>query len=803
MTDTIQKENITSLLNAFEAVSNATIQYTWSIQEEQAHLSALIEGFDKIYQQVLSVGEATHSKLEASESNPADLLASYVIQYNWMEEIKSFLILWRDVIFEYQKALVLKSENKVTLPALTQLQVDSKKAIESTTHDLSTILVKHVQDIAKFSKVLEKQITTWQKQNNPWPTYKGQFEKLKAQTQELQTQNNQLLKVGSDFRKINDAIGQNINGCSIEIQQFKLLAQEAIEYIHTSVAEQKPGKVAAHLEDLESKIETTNHLQVLTETVENTIKNMIDRIQTPVSTDGGLLLFRDISFHRNAEQWLDSEIMPLIYELWEKNENVINSFKIALMNIRNRSLLLANEIKEGKTLKIDQDELCFPLVSFLQKTEKSEVELLKIIGVINQRIKNDFQLSEIYKTDKGFLPIPLQSTINQFRLTQNPWVVKSKNWINKQINLLQRFKSTVEREEALSVSEKIVRFVQSRKAPFNNQQYSSIFLTKGYIGKSFWVGREEELNRFKNIVEQWRLGFRGAIILSGQRFSGRSLFGEYATNLHFYHKTIRLIPNASVKVEGRILNTTYNLGEALEFIRKYSINVQPVVWIDDLEHWSDPNISLSQNVRALRDVIDNYGNRMFFLVTMSNWLLAHLDKTHDIIKIFQAEINLDRMSPEQIKEAILIRHGATHKSLVHQDGEEITPQEFQKMTSRLYRFTEGNIGGTLTRWSNSIHPINDEKVTYEPSIGYSIPDFISPDAALILSTIMIEKRTNEYRLRKLFGSPFKEKYKPIVQRLISVGILKRHMDGWLEINELAVNDVGRLLDQKGYLKFYH
>ena len=66
----------------------------------------------------------------------------------------------------------------------------------------------------------------------------------------------------------------------------------------------------------------------------------------------------------------------------------------------------------------------------------------------------------------------------------------------------------------------------------------------------------------------------------------------------------------------------------------------------------------------------------------------------------------------------------------------------------------------------------------------------------------MEKRTNEYRLRKLFGSPFKEKYQHLIQRLISVGMLTRHMDGWLEINEFAVNEVGKLLERKQYLKFH-
>ena len=67
---------------------------------------------------------------------------------------------------------------------------------------------------------------------------------------------------------------------------------------------------------------------------------------------------------------------------------------------------------------------------------------------------------------------------------------------------------------------------------------------------------------------------------------------------------------------------------------------------------------------------------------------------------------------------------------------------------------------------------------------------------------MIEKRTNEYRLRRIFGPAFTEKYAPILQRLIGIGLLRRQLDGWLEINEVLVNELGHLLEDKGYLKYH-
>ena len=75
-----------------------------------------------------------------------------------------------------------------------------------------------------------------------------------------------------------------------------------------------------------------------------------------------------------------------------------------------------------------------------------------------------------------------------------------------------------------------------------------------------------------------------------------------------------------------------------------------------------------------------------------------------------------------------------------------------------------------------------------------LPYFLNTDTALILTTILKYKRSNEYNLRKLFGPMFPQQYATIVKRLISMGILKRQLDGWLEIEELIVNDLKEMIE---------
>ena len=157
------------------------------------------------------------------------------------------------------------------------------------------------------------------------------------------------------------------------------------------------------------------------------------------------------------------------------------------------------------------------------------------------------------------------------------------------------------------------------------------------------------------------------------------------------------------------------------------------------------------------------------------------------------------MPIHEVREAIMIRHGATHKTLVSKEGEPVNVNQFRALIDRVYRNSEGNIGEALNRWSATTRKVDEELVLNEMGKNFTLPDFVTADFGILLSSIMMNKRTNEYRLRKLFGPAFTDVYRPILQRLISIGLLNRQLDGWLEVNEVLVNDLAKLLESKGYL----
>ena len=789
------------LLTNFETVTAQSIKKTWEAKNLPINLETMASEATNISAALVSIGDYCHQELM---NNEAELTEKQRFAYNWVcfewtNLSKEFMILWRDILFQQQKGQIIKIDRLTSATALRALNLQSQESLEKAIYDFKG-------DVERGLNVLEKErtkhIKQWQLQQNPWPVYKKQLVEMGEQCQVLQKDYRVLLNVAANFNEIEDLVRQTEKFCADEIKGVKQIADQTIADIENDNLP-RLGQIVKHLEDLEAGISLPNHFNSFTTNLEHRINDIVVKGEMPVGVDGGMVEIKDLTFKRSTKQWLDAEILPILYEIWELTENTHNGLKMALINIKNRAILLDAEEKEGKKVDLDKATISQPLNVFYRVAAQAETSIAELRALIHERLAKDFNVSEIYDTERAFLPIPIQAaTLNQFKKGQNKIQNRVGNLFNQQWKRIQDLRKTVAREDALSDSEKIVRLIQSRTGELNNSNYASIFLTKGFIGESFAVGREQELAHAKNLIDNWRDGYRGAVVITGERFSGKTILGELIANQFFDNNTIRLAPNSLINLNGRRMTTGFDLEPALAFIKKYAPKRPPMIWIDDMELWWDRDMPLSQNVRTLRKFIDNNANRLFFLVSMSNWLNTHLNLFHDTSKVFQAEINVDKMSLAEIREAIMIRHGATHKKLLNKDGEALSGHEFQKKIDKIYKVSGGNIGEALNRWSCATQRVDEENVLHNGGVNFGLPDFLTPDSAILLSAIMMEKRTNEYRLRRLFGPAFTEKYAPISQRLLGIGLLRRQLDGWLEINETLVNELGHLLEDKGYLKYH-
>lgn len=783
----------------FYATLEKAISDSWQQEKIDHYLTHLGDNLNVLCEQLIQLGDEQAEVLDLL--NPSQVLegkSALIFHYGWIDVAKSFLVLWRNTLFENQKAAILVLDKKVSADGLKKMQADSKANIEGALENLNACFDKITTEISSTPKDLLKTLEKWYRQDSPWPNYRKQIETLQLQTDGLVQQQSQLNTVHGIIQNIEQLSIESVHHCQSEINSHREIAQESLAFIGEFLNTQT-SKIPVLLENQEDKLLTEKHNRIFSSALEKEIAELSGQINLAITSQAGVLHTRDIDFKRDISQWLDAEILPLLMEVWELTIHVRNNLKMALINIRNRAIVLQSDQKDGQEITIEQDDICQPLNSFLQQSEDRLLEQENLHQLIHNRLDQHFQLSGLFNNDDSFLSLQNQSALTQLRSNQNEILEKTVTWWKQQVKRVNRWLSSVQEEDALSTSEKIVRFLQNKSPRTNNQSYNGIFMTKGYIGESFWVGRDQELKRIGTLIRQWEKGYRGTVLLTANRFAGKSLFGDLVSNRYFAQSTIRLLPNSTIKLKGRTFSTTYNLGEALDFISKYSVHNKVLVWLDDLELWHDPSQPMSQNIDDLLQHIDRHFGHIFYLISLSTHLKKQLDKSHGLNRSFQAEIKLNTMTQESIHEAILIRHGATHKQLVNDEGVEITPDTFKNMTARTQRSGLNNIGTALHLWSCSIQPKDNDQVVYRTPIEYILPDFLEIDSALILRALYLEKRSTEYRLRKRFGPAFKPKYAEALLRLQSIGLVKRQLDGWLEINDLAVNEVIALLEENEYL----
>jgi uncharacterized protein YbgA (DUF1722 family) len=718
----------------------------------------------------------------------------------WAERGKHFLMLYRDVQLQLQLARLLQHEEQADPKAVDKLYQESRAALSDALTEWEEDFAARKESLERNARERRKQLRTWKLQQNPWPIYRQQLLDLAGQSENLATEYAALLEESDRFTEIRKQLEAAIAVSRTALNTAEERARNVVRSINEGEADaQRPGAIAARLDDHLAAEGTLPRLDRFTNRITAATAKLSEEQRVTVASEEGILKYKEVNFRRATDQWLSAEVMPLLYELWEVSEQLTNGLNVAFVNVRNRALLLSNELKAGQEVQYNARELAQPIENYLERAGQQMQAYTDLRDQLCRRIERDLRLTSVYRPEAGFLPLPLQTGLNAFTRRQGRLLSGIGDWLDRRVNGINAFLGNAAREEQLSVSEKTVRVIRQRTVSADNAAYTNILLTRGYIGESFLVGRRSETEHMAQLIENWRQGFRGAVILTGRRLAGKTLFGEHVTNRFFPGQTIRLRPHSPLTVAGRPTKTTGSLQEALAFVQKYTMQLRPLVWIDDLERWHEEDHPLAANVRALGEYIDDYSGRIFFLVSTTNAVYRHLNRYLHVDRVFQSEINLDPFTLEDMKQAILIRHGATHKVMVDAQGEPISEATFGKMVRRIYRSAEGNVGDTINRWAYFTERYGEEQVYQPGNRRYELPAFLSPDTATLLTTIYLEKQTQDYRLRRLFGPSYPDRYGTILQRLIRIGMVTRSPDGRLEITESIVNDVGRMLAAESYL----
>ena len=779
------------LLEELSRLIDLRIEKLSSSSEHPDYLERLAGGLQVICEKIIHIGSYV-------EEETIDKLEYTIIQYEWLKEAKDFVILWRDTCFEHYKAFFLHAKSKTNDAAIQTLKEESVQLLEKASEEFEQFFEVRKAGLSG-KKEQSNYLEEWGKIISPWEVYREQLTTMSSQGHTMVDQYNKLVDTSERLEELKGLLHNSITHIKDDIQRITSLGQDTISNIEENI-DYTPEKVVRKVNDIESQLSIIKHVNNFKFSADQLFEDMVQDVQVPISLIDRQIVFKEVNFSKSIQQWLTGEIQPILIEAQEIADGIGNSMRVALVNVKNRIQLKLNDKSDQSMKDVDVRRITSPLRSITESVNRDTPKLLELENILNEKIESNLDLLEVFDTDEEFLELSQQYRIGQIKIDSQPWIESVKNYFSIGVNNAKKFFADVAEEESLSDAEKIVRYIESRKSQEENNLYTNIFSTDGQIGDTFWVGRKNKLSRCLQIIRNWKQGYRGSVLISGMRHSGKSDFCEVIAHKYFPNNTIRINPGQALTINNKSIERGYNLREALDFTKNRNTHERALIIIDDLELWQNVNISISENLRALINHIDTASPQFFFMVTMSNWFKHHFAEIFFLNKVFQAEINLDNISEEEVRQAIMLRHGATHKVLVDEEGEKINATDFTRMAKRVFTASKGNIGDALNLWSYLIRKGVHDTVVYKALPPHHLPDFLNDENSVVLKTILLNKRTNEYRLLKILGSTFKVKYKAIIQRLISLGILTRTINDDLEINHNVVNEVAHLLDKAKYIK---
>ncbi len=740
--------------------------------------------------QTTELCEASYQELLTNppEKYETNSIAYQVVTFIWAEQAKLFLLLLRDSLFQQQKALIQYRDGLVKEEQLKKLWQQTTDMMQQALYQLQQKTQRSIQthDDGRRAK-------RWKHQHNPWPIYKKQIHTIVAQTEHLRRDALTLTTIQQVIEEIEELVAHTISHCFTDLKTNNETIDQVINLVLTS--EQKAARKLASIHEITGKIKSTTYISEFKDRLDFLLAPFSIKIDPAIAIESGLLQQRHFEPRNNILEWFESEIYPLLYEVWEITDQGTTGLRMILLNMTNRLDILQKERPED--IFENANSLVKPLHTFQKDLSFLSESISNLIQLINKRVEEELMVSCLFDTQQHFLSVSLQSSLNR-RIwnDENGWLARGQRWLIGARAAVEQYWQQIRNNKNLSVSEKIARCIQSRQGDPENRHYTNIFLTKGYVGESFMVGREAEFDRFERLVDNWKAGFRGSVLLTGNRFSGKTVFGEIVARRFFPNNFHSIVPNMPLTIQGRKMQTSYNLKEALDFVCKYSINSKPMLWLDDLEVWWSHQFAFYENIHYLMDCIDAYSNRIFFVVATNSKARQQLSNYSHTERIFQAEINLNLLSRTAVQQAIAIRHGATQKKLVNAKGEQLTPKAFNTLVNRIYKNAAGNIGEALLHWAHATYYVDENTVQHRKEAYKTLPSFLNEDSLLILGLLLRHKRANEYLIRHLLGAkPFELRYATVVRRLLTVGILRRQLDGYIEIENTIVNDLKQLLDE--------
>jgi amino acid transporter len=355
-------------------------------------------------------------------------------------------------------------------------------------------------------------------------------------------------------------------------------------------------------------------------------------------------------------------------------------------------------------------------------------------------------------------------------------------------------KKITEGENQQSASEQILDFV-TQVSPDSTvydkipAYYKNLFSGRSSISEDFWIERKVEEEQFHRAFNHYHTGYKGGIMIVGEKNSGKTAFCRHITKKYFpnekiYHVFPPLFGSAKPEDFNKALNEVTGLsGKTFEVFERLPNDIAMV--FHDMELWWEMSDSGFDTFQLILDTIKEYSEKCLFVLNMNQYTYNRINAIHDIENNFIGVIFCRPFDSEELKELIMRRHKSSGMKihLGKKNEEQLSDIRTAGLFNKLFNYSGGNPGLSLFTWLTQIKRVTDERFTIEPPTtpGMGIFESLNDDWQVVLIQLIYHKRMDLNKLKNVLQIDESEIEK-IVNTLLMTGLVKEKTKGLYVIN---------------------
>lgn len=335
-----------------------------------------------------------------------------------------------------------------------------------------------------------------------------------------------------------------------------------------------------------------------------------------------------------------------------------------------------------------------------------------------------------------------------------------------------------------------------------------------------FVGREKELQNFKEAFDSWNQGRYATTVILGEKWGGLSTFINYALKVtKMPYSVVRIAAKENISTESGLLKLFHNSNksenaESLDkLIQILNEGPKKVIVLEDLQNIYLRKVDGFAALQSLFQLITLTNQNVFWVTTTTIYTWSYLSKTINIAEYFSYKIEMGNLSSSQMIDIIWKRNRISGFNIRFEPNpEQADDKKFTKLSPAdqqqelkeeffegLNEFAKSNVSLALIFWLLSTKSINEDTITIgsfnKPNLNFL--RVLSTSKLHALHALVLHDGLSDRQLSEVISLTLNEA-RLMLLALVEDGIIFLKKDIYM-VNSIVYRDTISLLKSRNLI----